>query len=599
MNLLIFDFEVFKYDTLFGCILINKDNLEIFQTWDLEEIKKFYEEKKDYIWIGHNNIGYDNLILEGIINNKNVYKLSQKIINSDFRPHIKIHLNNYDLMGKNNFYSLKTTEAVVGKNISESEVDFNIDRPLTKEEKLKTESYNRDDLQQTFENFVDKDNFGNFRIKMDFIKTFNLNYKALNYTGAKLSEIVLGAKRIEGIENQYVAPKIYDNLKIENKELIDFYLREGFRKNEKITIQIGNAEINIGSGGAHQAIKKYHTKKALYFDVSGYYNLTMINFDLLPRSLGEKGKDLYIDIYHKQLEYKKTDPKKREPLKIILLSVFGAMMSDYSQLYDPQRGSLVTITGQLFICDLLEKLKDKIKIVQTNTDGIIIEPNDWGEKEEIIKIVEDWEKRTGYNIKKDIIYDLYQRDVNNYMYRDDKGNIHVRGEALKQYEAGDRIFYEGKPNLDFKEPLIISKAIVEYFMNNKLPELVIEENKYNLRNFQYICKKKSYDYTEYELLDLKTNEITNKKLQGVNRVFALKDENLRGMIYKFKVKGDKISKAKISNLPDSVFVYDNEILSAESVEKIYPKINYQYYINRAYERILEFINIPKIKDIKL
>ena len=50
-------------------------------------------------------------------------------------------------------YSLKVTELYDGKNISESEVDFDIDRPLTEEEKLLTEKYNRDDLEQTHSNF--------------------------------------------------------------------------------------------------------------------------------------------------------------------------------------------------------------------------------------------------------------------------------------------------------------------------------------------------------------------------------------------------------------------------------------------------------------
>ena len=39
----------------------------------------------------------------------------------------------------NGFYSLKTTEYIVGKNISETSVDFDLDRPLTDEEKKLTD----------------------------------------------------------------------------------------------------------------------------------------------------------------------------------------------------------------------------------------------------------------------------------------------------------------------------------------------------------------------------------------------------------------------------------------------------------------------------
>lgn len=587
MKFLIYDFEVFKYNCLFGAIIVEKIGTKYFQTWDKEKIKDFYHENIGNLWVGHNNIGYDNLILEAVLQNIDPYKRSKMVINKEYREKADLSILSYDLMGSV-YYSIKMVEAVLGKDISESPVNFDIDRPLTSEEKELVEKYNRDDLDQTLENFFDKENFGNFRIKQEFIKLFHLDKEAINYTGAKLSEIVLRAKKTPGIEEQYIAPPIYENLELENEDLLNFYRTEGFRNGQKATIHIGNADIIIGSGGAHSAEKKCYFPKALYFDVSGYYNLTMLNYDLLPRSIDQYGRDLYREIYYKQLEYKKTDPAKRAPLKIILLSAFGAEMAPYNKLYDPQKGTLVTITGQLFICDLLEKLKDLVIIVQTNTDGIIIVPKNWEDEKKIIHIVELWEERTGYTIKKDHIFDLFQRDVNNYMYKDDKGRIHCRGEALKQYEAGERVFFEGKPNLDFKEPIIISHCIVEFLMNGISPEETVEKYKKNLRYFQYICKKKSFDYTQWEVTDLNGNCV-KERLQGVNRVFAWNNKELSGMVYKYKQNKDKLSRSKISNLPDSVFVYDKEILSDNIVKKLSSEVDYKYYIYRSYERIEEFL----------
>ena len=82
MKILIIDFEVFKYDTLLGVLILNdKDNtITKYQTWDLQEIKKFYFDNKNSLWVGHNNIGYDNLILEAIVCNKNPYLLSKRIV---------------------------------------------------------------------------------------------------------------------------------------------------------------------------------------------------------------------------------------------------------------------------------------------------------------------------------------------------------------------------------------------------------------------------------------------------------------------------------------------------------------------------------------
>ena len=64
MNVVIFDFEVFKYDTLLGTLTINGDNLVYKQMWSLDEIKNFYKAHIDDIWVGHNNDAYDNHILK-------------------------------------------------------------------------------------------------------------------------------------------------------------------------------------------------------------------------------------------------------------------------------------------------------------------------------------------------------------------------------------------------------------------------------------------------------------------------------------------------------------------------------------------------------
>lgn len=52
----------------------------------------------------------------------------------------------YDVMGDGSFFSLKQLEGFLGMNIVESVVPFDIDRPLTEEEKIDVEKYNRADL---------------------------------------------------------------------------------------------------------------------------------------------------------------------------------------------------------------------------------------------------------------------------------------------------------------------------------------------------------------------------------------------------------------------------------------------------------------------
>ena len=58
------------------------------------------------------------------------------------------------------------------------------------------------------------------------------------------------------------------------------------------------------------------------------------------------------------------------------------------------------------------------------------------DEKKIIGIVEEWEQRTGFVIKKEHKYNLWQRDVNCYFCVDEKGVIEYKGDALKNYDIG-------------------------------------------------------------------------------------------------------------------------------------------------------------------
>ena len=131
-SIIIYDFEVFKFNSLMGCIILNEKGQELFQTWDEQEIRHFYTIHQDDIWIGHNNFKYDDIILETIINGGSAYKTSKNIVNQTHYYKPKLKLNSYDIMCLNKSpFSLKLTELIIGKNIHTTDVDFDIDRPLT------------------------------------------------------------------------------------------------------------------------------------------------------------------------------------------------------------------------------------------------------------------------------------------------------------------------------------------------------------------------------------------------------------------------------------------------------------------------------------
>lgn len=312
---------------------------------------------------------------------------------------------------------------------------------------------------------------------------------------------------------------------------------------------------------------------------------------MFSRTISEEGKRRYKMMYDQQIELKKINPDspKRKQFKTILLSVFGAQSFEGSAFYDPYIGKLIPITGELFMIDFLEKIHHLCTIVQTNSDGAMIKPNSDEAEKEILNILKSWLDRTKFVIKPKYIYDLVQRDVNNYVYRDEKGNLEVKGEALKNYNFDDKEYSAGTI-FNCKEPSIIAKGVVDYLMYDISPEETVDKYKEDLRLFQYACKKGGYNYLTYDTVYYPSRETSSYEIQSPSRVFAYNSNTEAGMVYKHGInkKSGKISQAKVSNLPDNVFIYNDSIIG--KYEELKDKIDWQYYVDRIYEKIENFIS---------
>ena len=605
MRLIIFDFEVFKYDILLGLYIVDNNDRSkktLYQTWDKEEIKKLYQLFKDDIWIGHNNKFYDNLILEAVIKNRDPYLLSKEIVENNKKNWLRLPLNWFDL-NEQVIIKLKMTEAYWGKNIDIlNEVDWDIDRSLNEEEKKRTEEYNKSDLDQTYENFLNLQS--TFDLKLNIAKEFNLDYKVLNQSSSNISAYCLKVKKSSS-KLPYLKPYIFPQMKLNNKEVWDWYISQKFKTENKI-VTLNGVEHQIGIGGIHGAKNVWYStekqkehkkdnsnyisqstdnKTIFYCDVSGYYNLLMINYDLFSRSMSKESKEKYTYLYHEQLRLKGIDDTKRQVFKIILLAVFGAMRNEYTEFYDPFHFDMVTLNGQLFLIDLLEKLDPYITLIQSNTDGIIFEFENIHHKK-IKEVIDEWENRTKFTLKREKIKKIYQRDVNNYLIEKENGKIIVKGEALKYNDTWNSPFL-GTGGFKYKDPLIISILMKEFLVNKTLPEIEIEKWKDKLWLFQFIVNKQSYKKL---VLEEDNKEI---ELQEINRVFPSNKE-MKNMIYKID-NTKKVSKIKVTNLPDNIFIYNEDILDKDVIKKLQEDINWDWYINRVYIRLSDFLGIQDEK----
>lgn len=148
-------------------------------------------------------------------------------------------------------------------SIKESSVPFDLNRPLTAEEREETEFYCKHDVDTT-EKLVD--------IRKDYLKNkINLGklagleeVKALSMTNAKLTAAMLQAQlQPHHDERDYVYPS---NLKREYipQEVFEFFDRlkdksipdeEVFKG--KLNLMIGDCPVTLGYGGIHGAVPNY------------------------------------------------------------------------------------------------------------------------------------------------------------------------------------------------------------------------------------------------------------------------------------------------------------------------------------------------------
>ena len=153
----------------------------------------------------------------------------------------------------------------------------------------------------------------------------------------------------------------------------------------------------------------------------------MLEFGFAPKHIPNFLK-VYKDIYDKRVKAKaEKDKFTANSLKLVLNSSFGLMGSFYSKFYSPDTMLHVTLTGQLLLLMLIERLeKEGISVFYGNTDGITVEcPND---KLDLMRsIIFDWELDTGMSMEEAHFKACYIRDVNAFVNITTDGDIKSKG----------------------------------------------------------------------------------------------------------------------------------------------------------------------------
>ena len=569
--MLFYDLEVFKRNWL-GVFIEPFEEKTTVIVDDPEALKAFHKEHSGQIWVGYNSRSYDQYIVKAILLGFNPKEVNDWIIvegkkgwefSSMFN---RIQLFNYDCMNK--FFSLKQLEGFMGNDMKETSVPFDIDRPLTDAEIQQTIKYCTHDVEQTMEVFLQTK--ANFDAHMDLLKTFNLPLSNISKTQAQLSALALGCVRQDWFDEWDYS--IIDTLQIKKyKRVINWFVKQRTVKDEDACLNAVVCGIphQFGWGGLHGApADPVHRKGLLiHVDVTSFYPSIMIKYDMLSRNV--KDKSVYKQIYDTRVALKKAGKKAEQaPYKIILNSTFGICKDPSSAAYDPRRAKEVCVNGQLLLLDLLEHLEDHCELIQSNTDGLIIQIPDTDEAFDTIDdVCFEWETRTGMSLGFDLITEIFQKDVNNYLFKFEDGKIERKGAYVKPLN-----------NLDNDLP-VVNKAMVAYMVDGVPVEKTISDCN-DLKEFQKIVKVSSKYICGWH----NGKSLTDKTF----RVFASTDHH-DSHIGKVKRKVDKygainVAVEKFANTPDHCFIWNDAVNGVP----VPAKLDKKYYVDVTKKRLEAF-----------
>lgn len=206
----------------------------------------------------------------------------------------------------------------------------------------------------------------------------------------------------------------------------------------------------------------------------------MIKYNWLSRNCQKP--ELYKQIYEERLKLKAEGKKAEQaPLKIVLNATYGIMKDKWSDAYDPRQANNICINGQLALLDLIEKLEGQCELIQTNTDGIIIQLDDMKKLSEIKKTVRDWEDRIGVTVEFDYVEEIWQRDVNYYLIKYEA----EEGKESKVECKGKELTFNDTSNNNIN---VVKEAVRQFMLNGTAIEKTINDPKFKLIDFQLLTK---------------------------------------------------------------------------------------------------------------
>ena len=355
-------------------------------------------------------------------------------------PGVKISLKLYG--GRIHSTTLQDLPIEPGTTLSESEMD-------------RIALYCINDLDTTIDLYNEIEDRIELRVNMS--KRYGLNL--LSKSDAQIAEAVIKSelekknpgKRLRkptipgGTKYKYVPPEYISFESEQLNNALDFIKGCDFELDKdgkmdlppelkKMKIKMGRSVYQLGIGGIHskeksQSVVPNENEILADRDVEAYYPNLILNLGIFPKHLDKSFLAIFKDIVDERLAAKKAGDKVvNESLKILINGTFGKLGSKWSIVFSPDLMIKVTLTGQLSILMLIERLEAVgIDVVSANTDGFVsLMSKDQYELYD--NICFDWELVTNLDLEETVYKALYSSHVNSYLAVKPDGEIKGKGE---------------------------------------------------------------------------------------------------------------------------------------------------------------------------
>lgn len=578
---IIIDCEVYSNYFLLSAMSFDGSKLFNYEMFDgqslpSEKIKNLMQNKTT---LGFNSLNYDLPIIASALNgytNQEIKALSDEIILSE-KPSYMV-MREHGLEIPTEWDHIDIIELPIGQSSLKiyggrihapkmQDLPYSPDAIIGAKEHEELKRYCRNDLETTALLAAKLESQIDLRVQMSEQYGIDLRSKS----DAQIAEHVLKSE-IEKIKGGKIKRptipsgtvfkyKLPDFIRFESKQLqavletvlnADFIVKDTGsielpKELSENKITIGSSTYQMGIGGIHsteqgQTVYAGNGYEIRDMDVASFYPNIILGQKLFPRQFGEDFLKVYQSIVDRRIAAKRSGDKvTADSLKITINGSFGKLGSKYSNLYAPDLLIQTTISGQLAILMLIERLETKgINVISANTDGIVTHYHE-SLKSEVDVTAFEWELETGYELEDTYYRSIHSRDVNNYIA------IKTDGKA-----KGKGVFAD--ESLSKNPERLVCIEAVKNFLIDKRP---IEDTIYKCNDIRKFVTVRT----------VKGGAVLNGENIGkaVRWYYA---EGLSEPI-RYKSNGNKVPKSEgakeLLNLPD----------------ELPTDINYEWYINEA------------------